>query len=80
MVKCSGYTFQRINKYDDISMPIGFTMAFQQRSFDLSCNFVANRHKSSDLEKIHKIQDVCRFCNAWKKLENKEGESSHKLN
>ena len=73
MVKCSGYTFQRIDTNDELSIAVGFTMRFHECTFDSECNFVVRKDKGSELEKKCKIDDVSKYFNVWEKQKIKQG-------
>ena len=74
-VKCSVYTFRRIDKNDNISMAVGFTMIFQACIFDAGCNFIVKSNKYSDLEKMQNTDGGSKLHNVWKKLKKKQGRS-----
>ena len=68
IVTGSGDTFQRIDKNDESSMAIGFTMIFQECIFDFRCNFVVRKSKGSEFETMQDIYDVTKYYNVWKRL------------
>ena len=73
IVNCSGYTFQRIDKNDDMSMAVGFTRHFHECSIDYDCNFVVKRSPGFEFEKMHNVDDVTTFYSVWEKQKIKQG-------
>ena len=65
IVTCSEYTFRRIDKNDDVSMAVGFTMHFHQCSIDYECNFLVNKNQGSEFEKRQRADDVTNFYYVW---------------